>query len=193
MKDILAGLIVAASLGLAFSACSGSANSQKTPADASSNGGSKSNGAEYPALSEKIMTAELRGLDESTSTIADRKGKVVLLNMWATWCGPCRMEMPTLVKLQEELGAENIAMIGLNVDNEPVEQINTFNESMKLNYELVWPSEETATDLMRISKQTVIPQSFVVDREGKLRGVFIGANPKEVKKMEKLVRSVVAE
>jgi len=200
MKEFLYCVFIFILISAAFSSCSSEANSQKSASEVNVdekneavNVNSKTKSSEFPPLAEKIVQAELSNLDKSTSKIADRKGKVVLLNMWATWCGPCRSEMPTLVRLQEDLGNENFEVIGLNADDESVEVINPFKEEMKLNYTLAWPSTETQSDLMRISKAQVIPQSFLVDRDGRLRGVFVGANPKDVRKMDKLVREIVAE
>ncbi len=200
MKEFLFSIFIFALLAIGFSGCTPDTNSQKAATDDTTvetgdpaNAEAKPRNSGYPPLVDKVAQAELSHLDGSTSKIADSKGKVVLLNMWATWCGPCRSEMPTLVRLQEDLGSENINVIGLNADEETVDVINPFKDAMKLNYTLVWPPEGTLNELMRISKQTVIPQSFVVDREGKLRGVFIGANPREVKKMDKLIRQIAAE
>jgi peroxiredoxin len=101
--------------------------------------------------------------------------------------------MPTLVKLQEENRDKGLEVIGLNTDDETVEQINTFASDMKLNYTLVWADTAMQSALLKISKFDGIPQSFIVDRNGNLRGVFRGANPADVKKMAELVEMIVNE
>ncbi|MGH9948133.1 MAG: redoxin domain-containing protein [Pyrinomonadaceae bacterium] len=200
MKRYFASLLLFALFGFALSGCSSDAGSKNFPSDSvntetvnKTNTETKPKESGYPLLSEKVAQATLSHLDGSTSTVADLKGKVVLLNMWATWCGPCRSEMPTLVRLQEEIGQDDLEIIGLNVDDESVELIKPFAEEMKLNYTLVWPTPATQGDLMKISKFSGIPQSFIIDRDGYLRGVFRGANPADVRKMDKLVRAIVAE
>jgi len=148
---------------------------------------------DYPPIAAAVAEADIKNLDGSTWKVADKKGKVLLLNMWATWCGPCRSEMPTLVKLQETYRDKGFEVIGLNTDDETVDDINKFSEDMKLNYALVWADTGLQNSLLKISKFGGIPQSFIVDREGNLRGVFRGANPADVKKMSELVELIVNE
>jgi thiol-disulfide isomerase/thioredoxin len=148
---------------------------------------------EYPPISTAVAEAEIKNLDGSTWKVADKKGKVLLLNMWATWCGPCRSEMPTLVKIQEAYRDKGLEVIGLNTDDEKVEDIDKFAADMKLNYSLVWADTGLQNALVKISKFGGIPQSFIIDRDGNLRGVFRGANPADVKKMSELVEMIVNE
>lgn len=148
---------------------------------------------DYPPIATAVAEAEIKNLDGSTWKVADKKGKVLLLNMWATWCGPCRSEMPTLVKLQEANRDKGFEVIGLNTDDETVEDINKFAEDMKLNYTLVWADTGLQSALLKISKFGGIPQSFIIDRDGNLRGVFRGASPADVKKMSELVELIVNE
>ena len=88
---------------------------------------------------------------------------------------------------------QGLEVIGLNTDDETVEDINKFAADMKLNYTLVWSDTSMQAALLKISKFGGIPQSFIIDRDGNLRGVFRGANPADVKKMEDLVGMIVAE
>jgi thiol-disulfide isomerase/thioredoxin len=152
---------------------------------------SGSSSSEYPPFNSVAANAEMRHLDGSNSTVAQRGGKVVLVNMWATWCGPCREEMPELVAMQNEYGAKGFEVIGLNVDDEPEDMVRNFVEEMNLNYTITWGNEEMVTALMRLSRSEAIPQSFLIDREGNLRGVFKGASPREIAKMKENVSKVV--
>lgn len=147
--------------------------------------------SEYPPLASAVAQADIKNLDGSTFKVADKKGKVVLLNMWATWCSPCRAEMPALVRMQDAYRDQGFEVIGLNTADETVEQINEFTQSMGLNYTIAWPDTRTQAELLKISKFPGIPQSFLVDRDGNLRGVFKGANPADIRKMEELVGKVV--
>jgi peroxiredoxin len=101
--------------------------------------------------------------------------------------------MPTLVKMQDQYRDKDLEIIGVNTDDEKVEDINKFAADMKLNYRLVWSDTQLQAELLKISKFGGIPQSFLIDRDGHLRGVFKGANPSDVQKMEELVGSVVME
>jgi len=152
------------------------------------------NKSEYPPLASAVAQADMKNLDGTTSKVVDRKGKVLLLNMWATWCGPCRGEMPELVKMQEEHRDKGFEIIGLNTDDgDTKEMVEEFATEMKLNYTLVWADTAMQNGLLKISNFNGIPQSFIVDRDGNLRGVFRGGGKAEVKKMEELVAKVVAE
>jgi len=150
--------------------------------------------SEYPPLASAVAQADMKNLDGSTFKVTDRKGKVLLLNMWATWCGPCRGEMPSLVKMQDEHRDKGFEIIGLNTDDgDTKEMIDEFAVEMKLNYTLVWADTAMQNGLLKISNFNGIPQSFIIDRDGNLRGVFRGGGRPEVKKMEELVAKIVAE
>ncbi len=169
---------------------------QTAPPAVSSNGSEadqEKKKSDYPPIATAVSQADLKNLDGTTFKVADKKGKVLLLNMWATWCGPCRSEMPALVKMQDAHRDLGFEVLGLNTDDETIEDINKFAADMKLNYTLVWADTEMQSALLRISKFGGIPQSFIVDRDGNLRGVFRGANPADVKKMEALVELIVNE
>lgn len=191
MKRILTGLAIFLLSALIFSGCGGSqATSTGNSSKAATASAKNSN---YPPIAEKVAQSNLKGLDGSTFKVADRKGKVLLLNMWATWCGPCRQEMPALVRMQDRHRDAGLEVIGLNTDDgDTKEMIDKFAAEMKLNYTLVWADTELQNELLKISRFPGIPQSFIVDRDGRLRGVFKGANPKDIKIMEELVAKVIA-
>jgi len=204
MKRSLVNLTLFVCLAIVFSAltsCSGTSTSQKGPADEAVqntsdvpvNAAPEKKKTDYPPIASAVAQADIKNLDGTTFKIADKKGKVLLLNMWATWCGPCRSEMPTLVRMQDKHRDQGLEVIGLNTDDETVEDINKFAADMKLNYTLVWSDTSMQAALLKISKFGGIPQSFIIDRDGNLRGVFRGANPADVKKMEDLVGMIVAE
>ena len=212
MKSILGTTALFVVLALAFSSltgCSGTVTSENTPSaapsDANGNIIANANGRaakdpeelkkspNYRPIEKSIDEAEIKNIDGSSFRIADKRGKVILLNLWATWCGPCRAEMPTLVKMQEQHREAGLEIIGLNTDDETVEDINEFAQDMKLNYTLAWAETKFNAELLRISKFGGIPQSFIIDRDGNLRGVFRGANPADIKKMDELVELIVNE
>lgn len=188
-----------AALFLSFailSGCSDTVTSDSPPSGPSVNpSGSQpaQKRSDYPPIASAVANADIKNIDGTTFKVADKKGKVILLNMWATWCGPCRAEMPTLVRMQDEHREKGLEIIGLNTDDETVEQINEFAGQMKLNYTLAWADTDLQNALVNISKFHGIPQSFIIDRDGSLRGVFRGAGPADVKKMEELVGLIVNE
>jgi cytochrome c-type biogenesis protein len=200
MRSIFKHLFVFVILAVAVSSltnCSGTqqASNDMAGSDPNSNAGGvpEKKKTDYPPIATAVAQADIKNLDGTTWKVADKKGKVLLLNMWATWCGPCRSEMPSLVKLQENNRDKGLEVVGLNTDDETVEDINRFVAQNKLNYTIVWADTDLQASLLKISKFGGIPQSFLVDRHGDLRGVFRGANPEDVKKMTQLVEMVVNE
>jgi len=198
MKNYLHKILIFSLLTVLVSSLAGcssppTGNSPSVNSVASNSEPQKKN-SEFPPIAEKVAQAQMKNLDGTTSKVADMKGKVLLLNMWATWCGPCRGEMPALVKMQDEHREKGFEIIGLNTDDgDTKEMIDKFAAEMKLNYKLVWAPTEMQAALLKISNFGGIPQSFIVDRDGKLRGVFRGGGANEVKKMEELVAQIVNE
>ena len=201
MKKILSNFALFVVLAVVFSSLTGCGGSNGAVNEPASNAASSAvanadapKKSEFPPLASAVAQSDMKNLDGTTSKVADRKGKVILLNMWATWCGPCRGEMPALVKMQDEHRDQGFEIIGLNTDDgDTKEMIDDFAAELKLNYTLVWADTAMQNGLLKISNFNGIPQSFVVDRDGNLRGVFRGGGKSEVKKMEELVAKVVAE
>jgi thiol-disulfide isomerase/thioredoxin len=149
--------------------------------------------SEYPPIPVAVAQTEIRKIDDTIFKLEDKKGKVVLVNLWATWCGPCRGEMPHLVEMQETYRDQGFEVIGLDVDPEPVEDINDFAKTMKLNYQLGWAEKELVLELNRIQPFNGIPKSFLIDRDNNLRGVFLGGGKKVITEMKATVEKVVGE
>ncbi len=131
--------------------------------------------SDFPPAPTALMNATLSKTDGSSFKLADYKGKVVLVNVWATWCGPCRHEVPELVKLQDELHDKGFEVIGLNLDEgDSNEMITEFGKEFEINYSLAKGEDQLFEEFYNVSKKNAIPQSFLIDREGKLVGVFVG-------------------
>lgn len=185
-------------VGSSFSGCGGEnvENAAETPVIASSSPVAKGplKSSDYPPLVEKAAQADMQHLDGTTSKVSDRKGKVLLLNIWATWCGPCLSEIPQLVKMQDTFRDKGFEIIGLNADDgDTKEKIEEFSTRLNINYTVVWAPTDMQFALFKVSKFDGIPQSFVIDRDGRLRGVFKGASQAEIKRMETTVAKVVNE
>ena len=174
MESIVKKLVLLSVLSLIISSLSGCTNTgaapeikQKEPSQAKNSG--------YPPAPTSMMQATLTKLDGSTFKLADYQGKVLIVNVWATWCGPCRQEIPELVELQKELKDKGFEVIGLNLDEaEDAEMIKEFGKEMSVNYDLVKGDEQLFVEFLKVSKKNAIPQSFLIDRDGKLLGVFVG-------------------
>lgn len=95
--------------------------------------------------------------------LADFKGKVVVLDFWATWCPPCRAEIPGLVALQKKYADQGLSVIGVSVDEQGPKVVKPFIERFAINYPVVMGNEKVLTDYGGI---TAIPTTFVIDRQG---------------------------
>lgn len=113
---------------------------------------------------------ELTDLDGKIIKSSDLRGKVVLVNFWATWCPPCRAEIPDLIKLQEKY-RDKLVVLGISEDEAPVEQVKAFVADQKMNY----PVAMVTPDVQRIFKGvSALPTTFVIDRDGKVQQRHVG-------------------
>jgi Thiol-disulfide isomerase and thioredoxins len=119
----------------------------------------------------------MRAASGSPFKLSDYSGKVIFVNLWATWCGPCRLETPELVKLHKEFQDRGVEMFGLSTE-EPdasAEAVRQFVSAFNVDYHIGWATPEVKFTLME--GRAAIPQSFIITREGRLMRKFIGFNP----------------
>jgi cytochrome c biogenesis protein CcmG, thiol:disulfide interchange protein DsbE len=109
-------------------------------------------------------------VDGRSVSLASLKGKVVLVNFWATWCPPCRAEIPDLVKLQERY-RDKLVILGISEDEIPPEQVKAFAANLKVNYIVAMTTPELKKIFRGVS---ALPTTFVIDREGKLVRKHVG-------------------
>jgi len=113
---------------------------------------------------------ELTELGGASHRLADYRGKVVLINFWATWCGPCREEMPSIGELKKKLAGRPFAVLAVNVD-EPEPRVRNFLTQLPLDFAVLMDPEKRAT---RDWKVRILPASFLVGRDGRVRYVVTG-------------------
>jgi thiol-disulfide isomerase/thioredoxin len=121
-------------------------------------------------------------LDGSKFDLAAKRDKVVLLNVWATWCGPCRYEIPELEKIHKSYTPRGLEVIGVSVDESGVDSVREFVTDQKMTYPIVLDADGKITSLLETS---VLPTSVLVDRSGKIVWKKYGAimeNDEELKK-----------
>ncbi len=104
--------------------------------------------------------------DGKTFRLSDQVGKVVVLNFWATWCPPCRAEIPDFIKLQNELGERGLVIAGVSLDEEGWEVVRPFAEEFQFNYP-VMVDDGAADDAY--GPIAALPTTFLIDREGMVR------------------------
>ena len=106
-------------------------------------------------------------------SLDDYKGKVVLVNIWATWCEPCRVEMPSIEKLHREFGAQGLSVVAISVDDPGSERrILDYAKELGLTFEILHDPKRVTSARYQV---TGFPETFVIGREGTIRKKFIGA------------------
>ena len=132
----------------------------------------------FVPISEQALNAEIQPVDGPPFRLADFKDKVVLLNIWATWCGPCRYEIPHLVEINKEFGPKGVEVIGLTLENPQTDEqkVRDFSKQFKIDYRLGWGRADVAQELM--AGRGNIPQLFII-KDSKIVKRFIGFNPEQ--------------
>ncbi len=108
-------------------------------------------------------------MDGSTLRLSSFRGRVVVLNFWATWCTPCRVEIPEFLKMQQEM--DGVQFIGVSLDEEGFDAVRPYAEEMRITYPLVIGDDSLAADFGGVM---ALPTSYVIDREGRIRQRFVG-------------------
>jgi peroxiredoxin len=107
----------------------------------------------------------LASLDGKTLKLSDYHGKAVLLNFWATWCEPCKIEMPWFVQLQQQYGSQGLQVLGVAMDDTDPKEITEFTHKMGVNYPVVVGKESVGDQYGGIP---YLPSTFYIDRDGKV-------------------------
>jgi len=133
--------------------------------------------AAVPVVPPTVLSAELKSVNGAPIRMANYSGKVLIINLWATWCGPCRIETPELVRLHKEYRSKGVEVVGLSTENPEAsaELVKNFVKDFDVDYRIGWATPEVALTLMQ--GRDAIPQSFVISRDGHLIRRFIGFNP----------------
>ena len=186
----LAFTIVVLSLVAAFGISSCSSSDEKRPAPPAGSNASRSSTpslgtapaprAAAPALTTlpaSITSAELKAVTGAPIKLSSYAGKVLVVNLWATWCGPCRLEIPELVKLHKEFRSQGLEIVGLSTEDpeHSAEKVRNFVNDFEVNYRVGWATNEVAIGLMQ--GRDSIPQSYVISRDGHVVKRFVGFNP----------------
>jgi peroxiredoxin len=108
---------------------------------------------------------ELPSLDGRKVKLSDYRGKAVLLNFWATWCPPCKIEMPWFVDLQKRYGQDGLVVIGVAMDDSEPQKISEFAHDMGLNYPVLLGTDKVSDDYGNVQ---YLPTTFYIDRDGKI-------------------------
>jgi thiol-disulfide isomerase/thioredoxin len=119
-------------------------------------------------LPDSLLQRSLKSLDNSSFRLADFGGKVVVVNLWASWCGPCRREVPEYEKVRKEYAGRNVEFIGLTTEDPRTSsnRVKQFVRDLNFGFRLGWADPETADTLMNGSR--AVPQTLVIAPDGRV-------------------------
>ena len=138
-------------------------------------------------------------LDGEPVTLADHDGKVVLLNIWATWCFPCREEMPSMQRLYDDLEGEDFEILAVSVDRNPggrdefgrlSGELQPFADSLGLTFPILWDRNAT---IERTYQTTGVPETFVIGRDGVIYKQVSGGTHWDSEDHQALIRRLLAQ
>lgn len=141
---------------------------------------------EAPSVRTPAPDWKLTDLNRKSLSLSDFRGKVVILDFWATWCMPCRIEIPHLVELQKDYAAKGLAIIGVSLDEQGPAVVKKFVKQIGVNYPILIGSEKIAEKYGGI---VALPTTFVIDRQGRIVSRHIGYDDKA--SFEKEIQSLL--
>jgi len=127
--------------------------------------------AKSPESRKPAPAFTLKDSSGHTVRLSDYRGKVVLLNFWATWCGPCKMEIPWFIEFERQYKDRGFAVLGISMDEEGWEAVKPFLAGMNVNYRVLMGDETVAKAYGGVES---LPTSFIIDREGRIAARHIG-------------------
>ncbi len=134
-----------------------------------------------PIVPAAVRQTTLKTVGGKSLRLADFANKVVVINIWATWCGPCLLEMPNLSKMNTEYKSRGVVFLGLATtynENYNVRRVKHYLRQQKINYKSIWDDGTLARPLVdAVHGRSVIPQSFVIAKDGRILKHFQGFNP----------------
>lgn len=128
----------------------------------------------YSEAPSKASDVSLRDMDGNAVKLSDFKGKVIILDFFATWCPPCKQEIPDFVELQKQYGEQGFAMVGVSLT--PAADVKPFAEKYRINYTVLIGDDKSNAAYGPIRS---IPTTFVIDKEFNIVKKYIGYRPKE--------------
>ena len=122
----------------------------------------------------------------NTVKLADFKGKVVMLDFWATWCGPCKIEIPWFIEFQRKYKDKGFTVIGVSMDEGGWQTVRPFVEEFKMNYPVLIGNDETAQSYGGVD---VLPTTFIIDKQGRIVATHMGLTSRD--ELEKTIESLL--
>jgi cytochrome c biogenesis protein CcmG, thiol:disulfide interchange protein DsbE len=134
----------------------------------------------------------LRDVNGTSVTLSQYKGKVVLLNFWATWCGPCQVEMPHLQAMYTELASQGFVVLGISTDDAKFDaQVKPLAKSKGLTYSIL--RDPTTTVVTQYNPAKTLPYNVVIDRKGQIAKVHAGYTPGDEVTLKAEIKELLAQ
>jgi peroxiredoxin len=127
--------------------------------------------------------------NKSTLELAQYRGKVLLLDFWASWCGPCRQSLPALENMRREFGPAGFEVIAVNLDENPQDGLD-FLKKYPVTYPIV---QDAQGRIARLYDVQAMPMSYLIDRQGVVRHVHPGFNKKDIPRLRAVVAELMGE
>ena len=139
-------------------------------------------------LSESIRERPIKAINDKDFRLSDFEGKVMVINIWASWCGPCRREVPEYEKVRMEFESRGVVFIGLTIEDPrgASDRVQRFLRDVHFGFRLGWADRELQRTLM--NGKSGVPQTLVIDTEGRIVGHWTGYAP--VSSGNRLKRSI---
>lgn len=187
---------LAAGIALVLTACSKPSVLRSDVADSKEPASTAPAKAELKPVADRKVAPSFELKDQSGATVklADYKGKVVLLNFWATWCGPCKVEIPWFIEFERTNKDKNFAVIGMSMDDEGWTIVKPYTEEKKMNYRVLIGDDKISKDFGKLNgfgSIDSLPTTFLVDRNGKVAAIHNGLVSKNTYAQE--IETLLAE
>lgn len=130
----------------------------------------------------------LNSVDGKTVKLSDYRGKVIILDFWATWCPPCRAEIPHFIALQNEYAKEGLQIIGISMDRDGTKAVAPFYKRMAMNYPVLLSDGKVE---LKYGGIRAIPTTFIIDKNGKIAKRYVGFQEKTV--FEKDIKGLLSK
>ncbi|MEC4673776.1 MAG: TlpA disulfide reductase family protein [Nitrospirota bacterium] len=143
-----------------------------------------------PDLEQEAPGFTLVDLNGKSKSLSEYKGKVILLNFWATWCGPCRVEMPSMETVYRELKGEGFEILAISSDPQGVVVTRPYSKSNDLTFPILHDADY---DVSGVYGVRTLPMSFLIDRHGTLRHKVFGARDWNSSEAKEIIRTLLKE
>lgn len=140
-------------------------------------------------VGEEAPDFRAKSYNGANQRLAEYRGKVVLLNFWATWCGPCRQEMPELEQLFQKYSNSGFTVLGLNIDNQ-IQDVDAYLKDVPVSFPVLFDPKQKISQNYNVSE---MPNTVIIDRDGKVRYLHKGYQPGLINKYEAEIKALLDE